>query len=93
MSFPLPLRGAQNPSSTRAGTNPGSFAEAPALGQARTYSSPDTPGMPAPSDKTAWDFLPPGFERNGQFAVAPAGYEPKTQLEFARLGVDRKSVV
>ncbi|OQX67988.1 MAG: phosphomethylpyrimidine synthase [Sorangiineae bacterium NIC37A_2] len=92
MSFPLPLRGAQNPSSTRAGTNPGSFAEAPALGQARTYSSPDTPGMPAPSDKTAWDFLPPGFERNGQFAVAPAGYEPKTQLEFARLGVVTKEM-
>ncbi|MCC5822222.1 MAG: phosphomethylpyrimidine synthase [Planctomycetes bacterium] len=22
------------------------------------FSSPDTPGMPAPSDKTAWDFLP-----------------------------------
>jgi phosphomethylpyrimidine synthase len=92
MSFPLPLRGAQNPSSTRAGTNPGSFAEAPALGQARSYSSPDTPGMPAPSDKTAWDFLPPGFERNGQFAVAPAGYEPKTQLEFARLGVVTKEM-
>ncbi len=92
MSFPLPLRGAQNPSSTRAGTNPGSFAEAAALGQARTYSSPDTPGMPAPSDKTAWDFLPPGFERRGEFAVAPAGYEPKTQLEFARLGVVTKEM-
>lgn len=87
MSFSLPLRGAQNPSSTRAGTNPGSFAEASELGRARTYSSPDTPGMPAPSDKTAWDFLPPGFERRGELAIAPAGYEPKTQLEFARLGI------
>jgi len=25
------------------------------------FSSPDTPGMPAPSEKTAWDFLPEGW--------------------------------
>ncbi|MCI0548249.1 MAG: phosphomethylpyrimidine synthase ThiC, partial [Candidatus Rokubacteria bacterium] len=25
------------------------------------FSSPDTPGMPEPSDKTAWDFLPEGW--------------------------------
>ena len=47
----LPLRGAANPSSHREGTNPGSFANAPALGSALSYSSPDTPGMPAPSEK------------------------------------------
>jgi phosphomethylpyrimidine synthase len=42
-------------------TTPGSFANAPQLGAALTYSSPDTPGMPAPSTKTAWDFLPEGW--------------------------------
>ena len=60
MTRTLPLRGASNPSSRRQGTNPGSFALAPNLGGALTFASPDTPGMPAPSDKTAWDFLPPG---------------------------------
>src|SRR5215217_6506963 len=58
----LPLRGAANPSSLRDGTNPGSFANAPNLGGALSFSSPDTPGMPAPSDKTAWDFLPPSWD-------------------------------
>ena len=57
----LPLRGAANPSSFRDGTNPGSFANAPNLGGALSFSSPDTPGMPQPSDKTAWNFLPEGW--------------------------------
>ncbi|HEY0466758.1 MAG TPA: phosphomethylpyrimidine synthase ThiC [Polyangiaceae bacterium] len=82
----LPLRGAANPSSHRDGTNPGSFANAPNLGGALTFSSPDTPGMPAPSDKTAWDFLPEGWRRDGDRAIAPAGFIPITQLEHARLG-------
>jgi len=82
----LPLRGAANPSSPRDGTNPGSFANAPNLGGALTFSSPDTPGMPAPSDKTAWDFLPQGWRRDGDRAIAPAGFVPVTQLEHARLG-------
>ncbi|MEI9953128.1 MAG: phosphomethylpyrimidine synthase ThiC [Pseudomonadota bacterium] len=82
----LPLRGAANPSSHRDGTNPGSFANAPNLGGALTFSSPDTPGMPQPSDKTAWDFLPPGWRRDGDRAIAPAGFVPITQLEHARLG-------
>jgi len=82
----LPLRGAANPSSLRDGTNPGSFANAPNLGGALTFSSPDTPGMPQPSDKTAWDFLPPGWRRDGDRAIAPAGFVPITQLEHARLG-------
>src|SRR6478752_4559532 len=82
----LPLRGAANPSSLRDGTNPGSFANAPNLGGALTFSSPDTPGMPQPSDKTAWDFLPPGWRREGDRAIAPAGFVPVTQLEHARLG-------
>jgi phosphomethylpyrimidine synthase len=82
----LPLRGATNPSTHRDGTNPGSFANAPNLGGALTFSSPDTPGMPQPSEKTAWDFLPEGWRRAGEHAVAPAGFTPVTQLEHARLG-------
>ncbi len=83
---PLPRSGAANPSSRVLGTNPGSFARAPDLGGPRAFASPDAPGMPAPSDRTAWDFLPPGWRREGAFAVAPPGFVPVTQLEHARLG-------
>ena len=82
----LPLHGAANPSSRSEGTNPGSFALAANIGGPLTFSSPDTPGMPAPSSKTAWDFLPDGWTREGAFAKAPAGFVPVTQLEHARLG-------
>jgi phosphomethylpyrimidine synthase len=84
--IPLPLRGAANPSSRRAGTSPGSFANLSDIGGPLAFSSPDTPGMPAPSPKSAWDFLPPDWRRVGSFAVAPDGFEPVTQLEHARLG-------
>ncbi len=57
----LPLHGALDPSSFHAGTTPGSFAAAADIGGPRSFSSPDTPGMPLPSDRTAWDFLPPGW--------------------------------
>ena len=57
----LPLRGAANPSTEAQGTSPGSFANKAAIGSPLTFSSPDTPGMPQPSDKTAWDFLPSGW--------------------------------
>jgi phosphomethylpyrimidine synthase len=53
-----PLHGAHNPSSTLAGTTPGSFANRADVGGPLAFSSPDTPGMPAPSALTAWDFLP-----------------------------------
>ena len=57
----LPAVGS-NPGSMKTATTPGSFAQSPrikpGLAGALTYSSPDTPGMPAPSGKTAWDFLP-----------------------------------
>lgn len=88
VSFALPLRGAANPSTQAEGTNPGSFANRPNVGGPLSYSSPDTPGMPAASEKTAWDFLPDGWVRNPStgFAVAPAGFKPVTQLEHARLG-------
>ncbi len=84
----LPSLGS-NPSSSRQGTTPGSFANTPEVGGARTFSSPDAPGMPAPSEKTAWDFLPSGWRRDAAtgFAVAPPGFEPSTQLEHARLGI------
>jgi phosphomethylpyrimidine synthase len=86
MNRNLPLNGAFNPSTRGEGTNPGSFALRANIGGALTFASPDTPGMPAPSDKTAWDFLPSGWRREGAFAVAPAGFSPVTQLERARLG-------
>ncbi len=64
MSYKLPELGL-NPSSKSAGTNPGSFAKAgkiaPGTEGRWTFASPDTPGMPEPSDKTAWDFLPEGW--------------------------------
>jgi phosphomethylpyrimidine synthase len=87
--FSLPVRGAPHPSSRRQGTGPGSFANPADLGGPLAYSSPDAPGMPPPSEKTAWDFLPPGWSRDPQtgFARAPEGFKPVTQLEHARLGV------
>jgi phosphomethylpyrimidine synthase len=75
--FQRPLAGALNPSSTGQGTTPGSFAGPSDVGGAGAFCSPDTPGMPKPSDKTAWDFLPP----------KASGHAPVTQLEHARLGV------
>ena len=71
-----------DPSRGGQGTTPGSFSQrgriAPGAAGKWTYSSPDTPGMPAPSGKTAWDFLPEGWsseeisdewKRNGQAGV------------------------
>ena len=61
IQLPLPPLGL-NPSTMAQGTTPGSFANRPAIepgvAGAKTFASPDTPGMPAPSDKTAWNFLP-----------------------------------
>jgi len=57
----MPLHGAANPGRDRSVTTPGSFALAPDIGGPLMFASPDTPGMPAPSDKTAWDFLPQGW--------------------------------
>jgi phosphomethylpyrimidine synthase len=82
----LPLHGAENPSSEAEGTNPGSFARRADVGGPYMFSSPDTPGMPAPSERTAWDFLPVGFRRDGTSVLEPAGFSPVTQLEHARAG-------
>ncbi len=96
--YELPPVGS-NPSTNGLGTNPGSFALPPKLAPgpdgALTYSSPDTPGMPPASEKTAWDFMPedwtrvPGYEQNYHCAdawKAPGNFEPITQLEHARVG-------
>jgi phosphomethylpyrimidine synthase len=84
---PLPLRGASSPSSRVVGSSPGCFAARTDIGGPRAFSSPDTPGMPAPSDKTAWDFMPEGWrERHGRWEPPP-GFEPVTQLDCARLGL------
>jgi phosphomethylpyrimidine synthase len=68
----LPLHGAANPSTLRQGTSPGSFARHADIGGPLAFSSPDTPGMPAPSDRTAWDFLPAGWS-TVLLAGAPEG--------------------
>ncbi len=70
----LPLAGAANPSTEKQGTSYGSFANEAHVGGAGTFSSPDTPGMPSLSSKTAWDFN-----------SAPHS-NPVTQLEHARCG-------
>ena len=68
-------------------TTPGSFANPPQIGGPLSFSSPDTPGMPEPSNKTAWDFMPDDWTQDdaGQWH-APEGFTPVTQLEHARLG-------
>jgi len=60
-AYQLPVHGAFNPGVDDKAPTPGSFANKPDIGGPRMFSSPDTPGMPAPSDKTAWDFLPEGW--------------------------------
>ncbi|WP_296461079.1 phosphomethylpyrimidine synthase ThiC [Rubinisphaera sp.] len=98
-TYELPNIGG-NPSSKAEGTNPGSFALSPTIQAgpegARTFASPDTPGMPAPSEKTAWDFMPEGWTKKTGFETdyhraeawqAPADFEPITQLESARMGI------
>ncbi len=95
MSADVPTPGARiwnlphiggDPSSQGIGTTPGSFANDASVGGPLTFSSPDTPDMPAPSEKSAFDFMPADWRcENGQW-LAPAGFVPVTQLEHARLG-------
>ncbi len=63
--FCPPLHGAHNPGTTPGVTTPGSFALRHDVGGPLMFASPDTPGMPAPSTKTAWDFLPEGWTVGG----------------------------
>ncbi len=84
--YRLPPRG-ENPSSRGQGTTPGSFARPGRVGDSLAFSSPDSPGMPQPSGKTAWDFMPPDWKRVGGRWVPPEGFAPVTQLDYARLGI------
>ncbi len=72
----MPVHGAENPSSKKQGTAPASFALEANIGGSTAFSSPDTPGMPAPSAKTAHDFTNESYTNT----------IPVTQLEHARLG-------
>jgi phosphomethylpyrimidine synthase len=86
-AYELPARGG-DPSQGGIGTTPGSFARPSEIGAPLTFSSPDTPGMPAVSEKTAWDFMPADWHRDAEGRwQAPEGFEPVTQLENARLGI------
>ncbi|MBL8852167.1 MAG: phosphomethylpyrimidine synthase ThiC, partial [Planctomycetaceae bacterium] len=73
---PLPALGG-NPSTGALGTSPGSFANPPRIAPGPegkwTYSSPDTPGMPLPSEQTAWDFLPEGWKQDSGFGIQDSG--------------------
>src|SRR5688572_4843389 len=75
MTWTLPSIG-ENPSTARQGTTPGSFANRGRVGTPWAYSSPDTPGMPGVSDRTAMDFRDLSRDAEG-----------KTQLECARSGI------
>jgi len=91
-AYTLPPLG-DDPSSRGAGTTPGSFARRGRVGTPWSFSSPDAPGMPPPSERTAWDFMPGDWTcldpddhaRPGAWRP-PEGFSPSTQLEHARLG-------
>lgn len=80
------LTSGNDPSSTGAGSTPGSFARPAGIGTPYAFSSPDTPGMPEPSELTARDFLPPDWQVDDGSPVPPSGFQAETQLEHARLG-------
>jgi len=65
-----------NPGTDPNATTPGSFAHTPVLlpgaRGAATFSSPDTPGMPPLPTKTAWDFLPEGWQTQEHAPDTPA---------------------
>jgi len=84
-SYELPGRGG-DPLHRGVGTTPGSFANPSQIGGPLAFSSPDAPGMPPPSEKTAWDFMPADWRRVDDRWTPPKGFEPATQLEYARLG-------
>ncbi|MEX1089808.1 MAG: phosphomethylpyrimidine synthase [Phycisphaeraceae bacterium] len=73
-------------------TTPGSFARkprlAPGVAGALTFSSPDTPGMPQPSNKTAWDFLPDGWATQ-EISDPKAHSLPGVQRVGFRTGCDQ----
>ena len=90
--FARPVHGATNPGIDPQAPTPGSFALAPDIGGPLMFASPDTPGMPAPSKKTAWDFLPEGW--NVEIVEADGVTERRSDDGIAvftdALGVTRK---
>ncbi len=93
-SYLLPPTG-DSPGTDLNCTTPGSFARPGRVGTPWTFSSPDTPGMPLPSDRTAWDFMPADWTciDTGDLSTGvapkwspPLGFQPITQLEYARMG-------
>ena len=94
-NYPLPVHGAYNPGSDATAPTPGSFAHKPDIGGPYTFSSPDTPGMPKPSTKTAWDFLPADWsveiiedENAAPLASSPCAHE--AHIFTDALGVTRR---
>ncbi len=76
-AFNLPIHGAYNPGTDTDVPTPGSFAHKPDIGGPYMFSSPDTPGMPKPSNKTAWDFLPDDWSVEiVEDGTAPAASSP-----------------
>src|SRR4051812_18470491 len=63
----------ENPSSRREGTTPGSFALPPRVGTPCSFSSPDMPGMPGVSEKTAMDWRDVARDREGKTQLEEAG--------------------
>jgi len=93
--FSLPTHGATNPGIDQAAPTPGSFALAPDIGGPLMFASPDTPGMPAPSEKTAWDFLPDDWsvEVIDNTDTSPCASSPcchETHVFTDALGVTRR---
>jgi phosphomethylpyrimidine synthase len=81
--FRAPLRGGLNPATTPNVTTPGSFANAHDIGGPLMFSSPDTPNMPEPSEKTAWDFLPQGWSVQRGSDEATKGRSDEAKPGFA----------
>ncbi|MEX0885047.1 MAG: phosphomethylpyrimidine synthase ThiC [Phycisphaeraceae bacterium] len=77
-AYTLPPVGG-NPGTSTNVTTPGSFARRPDIGGPEMFSSPDTPGMPPVSDKTAWDFMPDGWRV--EIVERDAGEATRTNVE------------
>ncbi|NDB98836.1 MAG: hypothetical protein EBZ84_08220 [Betaproteobacteria bacterium] len=92
-SYALPMHGAHNPSTGAQGTTPGSFALRADVGGPRAFASPDTPGMPQPSDRTAWDFLPEGWKLVSATDHATGCAEHQKTLACLELCTIRQTVI
>ncbi|MEM8872680.1 MAG: phosphomethylpyrimidine synthase ThiC [Planctomycetota bacterium] len=89
LEFPWTLPAIGGNPGDESATTPGSFANTPDLGGPLSFSSPDTPGMPEPSGKTAWDFLPEGWSTEVEYGCQECGRDEPLTLEL--LGEWRKN--